>query len=142
MTILSDIRNELGKLSVTRNAVWAFIAILFALTAIIEWLWYDFRGQSAVALFICGTLLLFLAVVRWRTLVPLYRIWMFTAFFLGWFVMRILLTATFVVLFIPLNVIMRLTGKDLLMKKKDAGRKSYWIPVEAPKDTSRYLKKF
>jgi len=142
MTLLSDIRNDLKKLTVTRRDVWTLVVTLFALAGLIEWLWYDFRGTESLLLFVCGALLLFLAAARWSVLIPLYRTWMFLALLLGWFVMRILLTMMFITVFTPISLILRLMGKDLLMKKKDATKKSYWLPVDVPKGTSRYLKKF
>jgi len=54
-----------------------------------------------------------------------HRLWMGLAFFLGFFVQRIILTLLFYLTVTPLSLVMRCLGKDFLdLKMND--RNSYW----------------
>jgi len=55
----------------------------------------------------------------------IYRLWMGLAFFLGFFVQRIILTLLFYLAVTPIGLVMRWLGKDFLdLKMND--RNSYW----------------
>jgi len=61
---------------------------------------------------------------------PVYTVWMRFAFVLGWFNTRLLLLLMFYLIFTPIGLIMRLLRVDLLERKIDKARKTYWIKKE------------
>lgn len=57
---------------------------------------------------------------------PIYILWMKLAFVLGWINTRLILTIIFYLLFTPAGLIMRLFRVDLLDRKIDKNKDSYW----------------
>jgi hypothetical protein len=64
------------------------------------------------------------------------------AFFLGWFMTRIILTVFFFAILTPFALILRISGKDLLNRKIDKNAKTYWIRHEQVVDRNQYKKQF
>jgi len=75
-----------------------------------------------------------------QSLKPLYALWMGLAFFLGYFVSRILLTLLFYILMTPIGVILKLSGKDILDEKIDKNKTTYWKKKES--QAGRYEKMY
>ena len=57
---------------------------------------------------------------------PVYMAWMKLAFILSWINTRLILAIIFYLLFTPIGILMRLFGKDLLEKRIDRNKDSYW----------------
>jgi hypothetical protein len=68
--------------------------------------------------------------------------WMIAAFPLGWAVSKIVLAVTFFGLFLPLGLLLRLTGRDPLALKARRHQQSYWTPKPQPADPRRYFQQF
>src|SRR5205823_10334773 len=60
---------------------------------------------------------------------------------LGFFISRIILTIIFYLLFAPLGLLLKLTGKDLLNLKRRAGA-SEWTPHPGVRDRKSYYRQF
>lgn len=60
-------------------------------------------------------------------LVPVHWLWMRLARILGWTNTCLILFVLFYLIFTPLGLIIKLFGKDLLDRKIDKARVSYWI---------------
>lgn len=58
---------------------------------------------------------------------PLYIIWMRLAFILSWINTRIILFIMFYLIFTPIGIVIRLFGTDLLKRKIDKAKSSYWV---------------
>ena len=77
-----------------------------------------------------------LGVLYPPSLKPFYHLWMKFGFVMGWLNTRIILGIVFYLVFMPFGLVIRLLGKDLLMKKLDAKTKSYRvIPNEEQKSS-------
>ena len=74
---------------------------------------------SLAGLFLLGVLVPPLARI-------LHFIWMKLAFCIEWVVTRFIMCVIFYLIFTPLGLMMKLLGKDLLDKKIEKGRASYW----------------
>lgn len=61
---------------------------------------------------------------------PVYIIWMRLAYILAWINTRLILFILFYVIFTPIGVGIRLFGVDLLNRKIEKNKESYWIPKE------------
>jgi hypothetical protein len=77
----------------------------------------------AVAFFILG-------LIRPVLLKPLYIIWMRFAFVLAWINTRLILFIMFYLVFTPIGLLMRIFRIDLLDRKIDKNKDSYWIKKE------------
>lgn len=62
---------------------------------------------------------------------PFQKFWMGLAIILGWFSTRIILSLLFYLILTPIGFFMRISGKDLLDKKIQRERASYWNYREA-----------
>src|SRR5436305_6040462 len=63
---------------------------------------------------------------------PLIR-WLFVllttvAFPIGWLVSQLMLAAMFYLVLTPIALIFRLMGRDVLQRKRDSNRSSFWLP--------------
>lgn len=74
---------------------------------------------------ISGVFLL-LALINPLLLKPVYIIWMKFAFALGWFNTRVILLLIFYIIFAPVGLALRVFGADLLDRKIDKNKDSYW----------------
>lgn len=139
--IFSVLKQEFAKLDVTnkkklRRFYYLFAAIFLLLGFFIE---------SVASIIFYGLFLFFI----FASIFPLYfrflyRIWMTLAIVIGTVMSRIFLVTIFYLLFTPLSLIIRLTGKDLLDRKIADSEKSYWKQKEVnrdhKKDKEKYLK--
>lgn len=142
MSIITDIRQDLQELPVTRSKIAWFVGLLVVILALVDWRWYHGVGiRSDLSLLLASGLVAAYAL-RWQILVPLYRAWMGFAMVLGWFVMRGLLIITFFVVVTPLGLLMRLFGKDPLDRMIDREAQTYWQKAEPLHDAARYKKRF
>lgn len=57
---------------------------------------------------------------------PLYCLWMRLAFVLSWVNTRIILLLVFFLIFTPIGLVLKLLRKDLLDRKIDKDKDSYW----------------
>lgn len=64
---------------------------------------------------------------------PVYIFWMKSAFILGWINTRLLLLIIFYLIFTPFALTMKLFGVDLLDRKIDKAKESYWKNKEKRK---------
>jgi len=69
-------------------------------------------------------------IISPRVLIPVYRAWMACAIVLSWINTRVILLIVFYLIFTPVGLVMRLVKKDLLDRKIDKKKESYWIKKE------------
>jgi hypothetical protein len=72
------------------------------------------------------------ALLRPGVLAPLNRLWMRFGLLLAKVVNPLVLGLLFFVTILPIGLIMRALGKDLLRLKLDRSARSYWIAREPP----------
>jgi len=94
---------------------------------------WSFRGdfsQVKVLPIIFSLIFLILGLKNSNLLTPLNKIWFKFGMFLGAIVSPIVMAAIFFLVVTPIGLIMQLLGKDLLKKKYEKNKKSYWIERE------------
>ena len=74
-----------------------------------------------------GLLFLILGFTFSSVVRPVYMIWMLLAYFIGGIVSRVILTVLFYFVLTPTGLVLRLFGKDVLDKKFEKNRESYWV---------------
>lgn len=103
--------------------------IVFAVVGL--WPLLDSQPPRLWALIIAGVFLLF-AVAIPVLLAPLNRAWARLAELLQRIVSPIVLGFLFFVVVMPIGLLMRLLGRDLLRLKMDPEAETYWIPRSPP----------
>jgi len=83
------------------------------------------------ALITSATFLL-LAFVAPKTLTTLNKLWFKFGYLLGSITTPIVMAFVYFITVLPVGLIMRLLGKDLLKQKLDKNAKSYWIERNEP----------
>jgi len=68
-----------------------------------------------------------IAVVLPMALSPVYKVWMRFGLVMGWINTRLILGLIFYILFTPIAIILKILGKDPMLRKLDAGLQSYRI---------------
>jgi membrane-bound ClpP family serine protease len=89
-----------------------------------------FRRHNDYILFITGFLLLVAGLFIPFALGPIRKIWELAGNFLGRINSYILLSLIYFFLFVPFGLLFRLIGKDILGKKIEKKKISYWIEKE------------
>ncbi len=97
-------------------------------------LWTYVLGIVAVLVGVTG--LIAPAMVR-----PVYTGWMIVAFPIGWTVSKIALGLMFFLVFMPVGLVFRMTGRDALRLKRTQDG-SYWLAKPAARSGDEYLRQF
>jgi hypothetical protein len=79
------------------------------------------------ALLMVAVAFLLPALLKPQSLMGVRSAWMALALGIGWWVSRLLLLLSFVLLVTPLALIMRLVGRDPMARKWDPEATTYWI---------------
>jgi len=76
-----------------------------------------------------------------RAIRPVYQGWMIAAFPIGWTVSKVVLGATLYLVFTPVALVFRFTGRDAL-KLRSKPSTSYWQPKSGAKSGEEYFRQF
>jgi hypothetical protein len=79
-------------------------------------------------------------LVRPQTLRPIFVGWLVAVSPLGWVVSHLLLALLFYVVFTPVGLCLRLTGRDPLGLRFRPGRTTYWEPRPPVQEVSAYFR--
>ncbi len=122
-----------------RNFGLTFCAVFIAFAGIVYWKHHTINtGLLAASAFFLLSGLIFPRILK-----PLQIGWMAFGFALGWINTRLVLGIIFFVVFTPVGLLMRATGKDLLNERIDKSRHSYWIKRDrSTVDKKRYEQLF
>ena len=138
MNWIKEISKEIKSLDTSSKEIRKFgLVIAIALGVIGSFVYVKFGNFDVVGwLWGIGILFLILGFILPSVLRPIYKIWMLLAFFIGGIVSRVILTVLFYIVLTPTGLVLRLFGKDILDKKFDKRRESYWVK----KDLSGHTK--
>ncbi len=112
---------NLGKKSLKKFGITMGIAFLVITFVILIRARHNVIPALAVSLAFFISASLFPSVLK-----PIYILWMKLAFVLGWINARLILIIIFYLLFTPIGLIMRLFRADLLDRKIEKNKDSYW----------------
>lgn len=111
----------------------AFVLELFA--AFFFW-----RGKAAGPyLALIGAAFALAALLAPKSLRHIERIWLAFGEKMSVLMSYVILGILYYLLMVPLGVLLRLFGKDLLQLKFEREKKSYWVPVEIDGPSTRYF---
>lgn len=109
-------KKSLRKFGITMGIAFLVITLLIFIR----------HRHSVVPTSIVSVLLFIFAFLFPLILKPVYIFWMKLAFVLGWINTRLILIVIFYILFTPVGLIMRLLRVDLLDRKIEKNKDSYW----------------
>ncbi|RUM94042.1 MAG: sxtJ [Thiothrix sp.] len=112
-------KKELREFGLITSAI---LVVLFGL--LLPWL---FEHALPLWPWIVAAVLALWALIAPATLKPVYRGWMAIGAVLGWINTRIILGIMFFLIFLPVGLILKLFGKDLMARKLDKALKTYRI---------------
>jgi hypothetical protein len=92
---------------------------------------------GAIALAVGPAGLVWPALVR-----PVFVGAMALTFPLGWLLSKVILALVYYGLFTPLAVLFRLTGRDVLARRRDPAASTYWAPKPQPAGPHSYFRQF
>ena len=116
----------MDKLNFNKNNLKNFgftMAILFLVITVIILIRHR---HSVLPTSLISAIFFILAVVMPVLLKPIYIFWMKLASVLGWINTRLILFIIFYLVFTPMGLAIRLFGVDLLDRKIERKRQSYW----------------
>jgi hypothetical protein len=120
MDKLSLDRESLKKFGFTMGFAFLAVTLIFSIK----------HKHIITPAFIIALIFFILAMVAPFLLKPVYIFWMRLGYILGWINTRIILSILFYFIFTPIGLCMRLFGIDLLEKRINKNKKSYWIEKE------------
>ncbi|MDP3732510.1 MAG: SxtJ family membrane protein [Candidatus Omnitrophota bacterium] len=133
----------MDKLKLDRRSLRQFgitMAIAFLIITLIVLIRHKY---SVIATSIISITFLILAFASPALLKPIYILWMKLAFVLGWINTRLILFILFYLLFTPIGLVMRLFKVDLLERKIEKNKDSYWKKKEKMEfNLSNYERQF
>ena len=118
--------------------------LLFAAVCGLAGAWLLWKaGRGAAAAFGLGALFLLAALTYPRVLHPFNIAWMRLGLLLNRVVSPVVMGVLFFGLLTPLATIMRLCGRDVLQRRFDSARESYWVRRDPPgPDGSTFPRQF
>ena len=129
MSWIKDVRSSLARLNHDKKTLRKFIitiALALLLLATISYFFAHHLQQVAVLSSFAFVLLVAARVFPQKFKLA-HIVWMALAFSLGYFMSRIILTLLFYLIITPMGLAMRLFGKDLIDKRIEKNKESYWI---------------
>lgn len=102
--------------------------------------WGLTRNSHSGSALLAGAVLIGVpAVLGWRLILPAYWAWMGIALVMHKIMFPVMFSSFYYLVFLPIGLIMRLTGHDpLKLKRRSQG--SYWVPLDCvggPEDYER-----
>ena len=122
-------RVDSDKIKISSNRSFG---LLFFVVFLIVSLWpLTHEGSIRIWSVIISAVFLILGLINSRLLTPLNVLWFKLGMILGAIISPIVMGIVFFLVVTPTGFILRIMGKDLLNKKYDKEKETYWIKREA-----------
>ena len=114
------------KISSNRSfgLVFFFVFLIISFWPLID------EGQIRIWSIAIAIVFLILALMNSKLLTPLNKLWFKFGMVLGAIVAPIVMGIVFFLVVTPIGLVMKIMGKDLLNKKYDKKKRTYWIKRE------------
>ena len=126
---------EKSKIQISSNRSFGIVFFIVFL-AITLW-FYNSNGNVLIYTAVPAVVFLILGLLNSKLLSPLNFIWHKFGILLGSIIAPIVMALVFFLVVTPTGLIMKMLGKDLLQKKFDKKKKTYWIDKENPSSTMK-----
>ena len=107
------------------------------------WSWQDFASQAHVSFlwWLTGGIVLSLSTFTPWLIRPVYFLWIFLGQTIGWLVNHVILGTLFYLVFTPTGIFFR-RGCQVIAKKPDIGKATYWEPKVIRENAESYYRQF
>lgn len=129
--------DEVRRVDTSRHALKSFAmlvgVVLVAIGVFVHWrtaasLFDPAKVHLAAATLVgVGAFLIVLGYFAAPVLRPVYLVWMGLAIVLGAVMTRVILSVVFIALVVPIGLVMKLFGRDPLLRRFDPESSSYWV---------------
>ncbi len=109
---------------VTFSLIWAFIFFIIGVYPAIK------NGDIRIWPLVVGFLFLSLSKIKPTVLTVFYILWTKLGVIIGGIVSKLIMLILYFGLLTPISLILKILGKDLLAKKMDRRKSTYWINRE------------
>tara|TARA_B100000315_G_scaffold193836_1_gene184387 strand:- start:27 stop:422 length:396 start_codon:yes stop_codon:yes gene_type:complete len=124
-----------SKIKVSSNRSFGLV---FFIVFIIIALWpLTSEGSIRIWSIIVSLIFLILGLINSKLLTPLNQLWFKFGITLGAIVAPVVMGIVFFLVVTPTSLILKIMGKDLLNKKYDKKKKTYWIKRNTPIGTMK-----
>ena len=114
-----------SKIKISSNRSFGLV---FFLVFLVISLWpLIHEGQIRIWSIVIAIVFLVLGLMNSKLITPLNRLWFKFGMFLGAIVAPFVMSAVFFLVVTPIGIVMKIMGKDLLKKKYDKKKRTYWI---------------
>ena len=121
------------KISANRN-----FGLVFFIVFLIVSTWPLTNGEPVrIWSAIISSVFLILGLMNSKLLTPLNKLWFKFGMILGTVVSRVVMGVIFFLVVTPIGLLMQIMGKDLLNKKHDKRKKTYWKKRDIPVGTMK-----
>jgi hypothetical protein len=120
MERISTDRKTLKKFGITMAIAFLAIAVMILLR----------HKHNVIPVAVTSLVFFTMAYMRPEILKPAYIAWMKLAFVLSWINTRLILIVMFYLFMTPIALLLKLFGVDLLDRRIDKTKQSYWLPKE------------
>ena len=125
----------MNKIKIGSNRNFALVFFIFFL---IVSLWPLIYGELIrIWSFIFSLVFLILGLMNSKLLTPLNKLWFKFGTILGALIAPVVMGVVFFLVVTPIGLVMRIMGKDLLNKKYDNKKRTYWIKRSTPIGTMK-----
>ncbi len=111
------------------------------LLPVIAWFW-GASSSTIQAAAVIGTGLGVLGVFAPKLLKPIFIGLVFVTFPIGLIVGEVILLAIFAGLFLPMALLFRIIGRDVLKRRLAVEAKTFWVPRSGPTNVRRYFRQY
>ena len=128
-------RTDLNQIKISSNRSFG---LLFFVVFLIVSLW-PLINEDSIRIWsvIVSAVFLILGLVNSKLLTPLNLLWFKFGMILGAIISPIVMGIIFFLVVTPIGFILRILGKDLLNKKYDKEKETYWIKRDTPIGTMK-----
>ena len=117
-----------SRIKISSNRSFGLV-FFFVFLIITFWPLID-EGQIRIWSIAIAIVFLILALMNSKLLTPLNKLWFKFGMVLGAIVAPIVMGIVFFLVVTPIGLVMKIMGKDLLNKKYDKKKRTYWIKRE------------
>jgi len=101
------------------------LGLIAAIFGIAGWFKHGF-GLAVIVLLLCSIIFVAVTALNWRALKPGYAAWMRVTTLIGGVVTTVVLSIVFFLIFTPIGIFLKLTGRDHLQRNFLNKATSYW----------------
>lgn len=118
-----------------------FGLLCIVLLPAITWLWGGSSSSIGVAALI-GAGLGLLGIFAPGTLKPVFVGLVLISFPIGLILGELILLMIFIGVFLPMALVFRIIGRDVLQRRMSAESETFWVPRSAPGNVRRYFQQY